>query len=477
MRNHAVSKYKAFISYSLKADKDLATALQSALHRFAKPWYKLRAMRVFRDQANLALNPHLWKSIKEALDQSEYFILLASPEAAKSAKADKPAWVPKEVDHWLSKRTPETLLIVLTDGEIVWDQTAGDFDWTKTTALPSNLGKIFSEEPLYLDFRSVRTQTDLSLRSPDFLNKIARIAASLHGRSLDELIGDDIREHKRTRRLAWSVVIAAGLVFVVIGGTTWLWQKGFTLDQALLRVQSVFVSIHANHEMQVVPVGIFRQGDTNGLGDRDEQPVRDVMIKSFAMGKYEVTFDEYDRFAIATGRSLPSDQGWGRGRRPVINVPWEDSKAYAEWLSKATGKRYRLPTESEWEYAARSGGKNEIWAGTLDEAQLTDYAVYAAHSQNRTAPVGGKTPNGLGLHDTSGNVWEWVEDCWHKNYDDGPRDGSAWVEAEGGNCEERVRRGGAWVNRPEFLRVSNRGRGPADYRDTVIGFRLAQDIE
>src|SRR5262249_44393870 len=138
--------YRAFISYSHAVDEKIAPALQAALHKFAKPWYKRRAVRVFRDQTNLALNPHLWSSIEEALNQSEYFILLASLGATKSD------WVAKEVTHWLSRRPAETLLIVLTDGEIVWSQAAGDFDWTKTTALPPNLGKVFPQEPLYLDF-------------------------------------------------------------------------------------------------------------------------------------------------------------------------------------------------------------------------------------------------------------------------------------------------------------------------------------
>jgi WD40 repeat protein len=205
--------YKAFISYSHAADGKVAPALQSALHKFAKPWYKLRAMRVFRDETNLAVNPHLWSNIVEALDDSEFFILLASPQAAQSN------WVPKEVDHWLSKRPPESLLIVLTDGEIVWDQAAGDFDWTKTTALTRNLSKVFSEEPLYLDFRSMRTQADLSLRNPDFLSKIARIAAPLHGRSLDEMIGEDVRHHRITKIISCAV----GTAILAFAVTTY-WQ-------------------------------------------------------------------------------------------------------------------------------------------------------------------------------------------------------------------------------------------------------------
>src|SRR5262244_934609 len=279
-----------------------------------------------------------------------------------------------------------------------------------------------------------------------------------------------------SHRANWLWKGAIGLAIFLIGVTVWLWQKGYGLDQAVLKVQSIVVSIHILPEMVTVPSGTFRQGDVRGIGEPYEKPIRDVTINAFSLGKYEVTFEEYERFAIATGRRLPEDQGWGRGRRPVINVSWEDAVAYANWLSKMTGKRYRLPTESEWEYAARSGGKDEIWAGTSDEKELANYAVFAAKSQNRTASVGGKKPNGRGLHDMSGNVFEWVEDCVHGNYTNAPTDGSAWLEPEGGECGLRVVRGGSWDSDPVDLRASDRNWFDADYRFSDVGFRLAQDV-
>lgn len=279
------------------------------------------------------------------------------------------------------------------------------------------------------------------------------------------------KSRKNFRR--WVAATVVGLVLLLIGGITWLWQKGYDVDQAMLKVKSLFVSIHVPPEMVRVPDGTFQQGDVEHLEDPWRNPVRTVTITPFALGKKEVTFDEYDRFAIAEGWPLPSDQGWGRGRRPAVNVSWEDAKAYVDWLSKATGKRYRLPTESEWEYAARSGGKDDIWAGTSDEGQLKGYAVYRA---NRTEAVGEKKPNGLGLHDMSGNVWEWVEDCWHENYKDAPTDGSAWLDAGGGGCGQHVVRGGSWFNSPGLLRASTRCKGNADCRDFDVGFRLAQGL-
>ena len=167
--------YKAFISYSHAADGKLAPALQFALHRFARRWYALRAMRVFRDETNLAISPHLWGEIEKALGESEFFLLLASPQASASK------WVPKEVEFWLKNCSGDKLLIIVTDGEVIWDSAAGDFDWTKTTALPSNLAKVLPEEPLYLDFRWAKTTEHLSLNNPTFRDKIADIASTFRG--------------------------------------------------------------------------------------------------------------------------------------------------------------------------------------------------------------------------------------------------------------------------------------------------------
>ncbi len=283
-----------------------------------------------------------------------------------------------------------------------------------------------------------------------------------------------------SRRAQWLLNMAVTSVLLLVAGTTWLWQKGYNLDQAGLKVRSLLGSIRVDPEqmgwMKKIDGGSFKQGDVERLADSWRNPVHPVTIKLFAMGQYEVTFEEYDRFAIATGRSLPADQGWGRGRRPVINVSWEDAKAYAQWLSQQTRKRYRLPTESEWEYVGRSGPKQEVWAGTSEESQLGEYAVFLDNSENRTAEVGGKKKNDFGFYDLSGNVWEWVEDCWHGTYEGAPNDGLAWLQTGSGNCGLRVIRGGSWNDAPEDLRVSYRNGFNAGNRNGLVGFRLAQDL-
>ena len=283
--------------------------------------------------------------------------------------------------------------------------------------------------------------------------------------------------HRHSRRRRRVALMAAGLVGFVMAGTIWLWQKGYAIDQAGLKVRSLVTDIQKEPDMVSIPGGTFQQGDVEGAGESWRSPVHMVMIKPFELGKYEVTFDEYDRFAIATGRRLPEDEGWGRERRPVIDVSWQEAKDYADWLSKQTGKPYRLPSESEWEYAARSGAKQEVWAGTSQESQLGRYAVFADNSGGRTAEVGQKEPNSFSFYDLSGNVWEWVEDCEHQTYEGAPQDGSAWLQANSGDCSRHVVRGGSWGRKSGDLRVSDRGRGVVDLRNARVGFRLALDSQ
>ena len=207
--------YAAFISYSHTADDRFAEGLQKALHQFAKPWYKIRALHVFRDQTNLSANPALWKSIEQALRDSSYFLLLASPEAAGSK------WVRREIEFWRDNKSAHTLLLVLTQGDLIWDANRGDFDWERTNAIPRLLGSFFTEEPLWVDFRNAKAQEQLSLRSAPFRTRVADLAAPLHGRSKEELDGEDLREHRRTLRVAGLAV--AGLVILLCAALVAAW--------------------------------------------------------------------------------------------------------------------------------------------------------------------------------------------------------------------------------------------------------------
>jgi len=199
------SKYSAFISYSRAADGKLAPALQRGLQRFAKPWYRLRALRLFRDDASLSANPNLWGSIEEALSDSGSFILLASPESAQSR------WVGEEARWWLEHRGTDRLLIVLTDGELLWGE--GGVDGQHTNALPEPLRGAFVEEPRYVDLRWARAEEHLRERDARFRNVLADLAAPLHGRSKDDMLGEDVRQHRRALTAAW----AAGITVAALG--------------------------------------------------------------------------------------------------------------------------------------------------------------------------------------------------------------------------------------------------------------------
>jgi WD40 repeat protein len=206
-------QHDAFISYSHSADGVLAPALESALERLAKPLFSLRAIDVFRDKTSLSASPALWSGILDHLSGSRWFVLLASPQSAASP------WCAKEVAWWLEHRGVSTLLVVLTDGELVWDETAGDFDWERTSALSPALRGRFTEEPFYCDLRWARGARTLTLRDTRFRSAALDIAATIRGVPKDQLDGEDVRQLRRTRRLA-----RAGVAAIALAAAVAIWQ-------------------------------------------------------------------------------------------------------------------------------------------------------------------------------------------------------------------------------------------------------------
>ena len=275
---------------------------------------------------------------------------------------------------------------------------------------------------------------------------------------------------RASQRLWWlrSSVIGALVVVVsmVAGFGWWINQENITL-----RVGSQLLALKfglGGPEMVELSGETFFVGSPEGEGDDDERPQHEVTVPAFAIGKYEVTFAEWDLCFAAGGCShRPSDNGWGRAVRPMIDVSWDDAQEYVAWLSEVTGDTYRLPTEAEWEYAARAGTTTQYAFGD----EITSEQAKFDEAVGETTEVGSYPPNVWGLHDMHGNVWEWVEDCWNGSYAGAPTDGSAWVQ-EG--CSARVLRGGSWINRPELLRSAIRSRDPPVLRDLVVGFRLAR---
>lgn len=202
-------KYKAFISYSHAVDGHLAPAIQKTLQTLAKPWYKQKVFDIFRDETDLSTSPYLWGAIEDALKESGYLILMASPESAKSK------WVKKEIDFWLKHKSINTILIALTEGIIEWDEKKNDFDWIKTTALPGSLKGKYKGEPNYANFIFAKNEDDLSLDSEEFDEAIRPIAATLHDKTVKELFGEIKKQHKKTLRLRNSIILVL-LVFLFL---------------------------------------------------------------------------------------------------------------------------------------------------------------------------------------------------------------------------------------------------------------------
>ncbi len=236
-------------------------------------------------------------------------------------------------------------------------------------------------------------------------------------------------------------------------------------------------------QMVEVPSGWFEMGSPSSEEGREknEWPQHRVEIGyRLAVGVYEVTFAEWDACVASGGCNgyRPSDRGRGRGRRPVINVSWDDAQAYVSWLSSKTGHSYHLLSESEWEYVARAGTRTAFHFGKTISTSQANYDGNYTYSSGRkgvyrdkTVPVGSFSSNAFGLYDIHGNVWEWTQDCWNESYSGAPRDGSAWVRDD---CSKRVLRGGSWFNEPWKLRSADRGWNSTDLRSNVVGFRVAR---
>jgi formylglycine-generating enzyme required for sulfatase activity len=206
----------------------------------------------------------------------------------------------------------------------------------------------------------------------------------------------------------------------------------------------------------------------------NEGPQQKVMIsRPLAIARFELTFAEWDACAAHgdCAGDIPAS-GSRRPRLPVINVSWDDAQSYVAWLSEITGKAYRLLSETEWEYAARAGSTTRYSFGD-DEAELDQYSWYSGNSINRAHPVGQKTPNAFGVFDMHGNVWEWVEDCYHDDYEGAPVDGAAWTT---GDCDARVVRGGSWDSDPQHLRAATRLRNTPANQFNYLGFRVGRAL-
>jgi formylglycine-generating enzyme required for sulfatase activity/energy-coupling factor transporter ATP-binding protein EcfA2 len=314
---------------------------------------------------------------------------------------------------------------------------------------------------------------------------------------------DASRRHSRHIRQLQAAAIVVSLLIGFAGAAYWVSQNQTRLQmvadlylwhtplsaqgEGALKPKQEFQDCGRCPRMVVVPAGIFMMGSPAEKGADDEHPQHSVTIaRPFAIGKFEITFDEFDTCAeLGGGCTRPYDYGWGRGDRPVVSVSWDDAQKYLSWLSRETGKQYRLLSEAEYEYAARAGKETAYpWgdAVKLDGKAMANCSDCASSWDDRqTAPVGRFTANGLGLYDMVGNVWEWVEDCYHPSYEidaspskvEAPANGLPWTDSQ---CQERVVRGGSWDYDPQYLRSAVRDRNSSFYQGSDLGFRIARTL-
>lgn len=341
-------RYKAFISYSNAADGKFAPALQSALHNFAKPWYKLRSIHVFRDQTSLSATPELWPSIETALNESEYFLLLASPQAAQSY------WVEREVKWWLNNRSTEKMFIVLTDGALVWNRTTNDYDWKQTTALPNSLQGQFKDEPLYVDFRWVKKEDNLSLRNSQFRSTVLGLAAPLYGKAKDELDGEDVRQRRRNVRYAWSAGIGLSMAIslAILGGREAILQHNIRQlvshsellenQQANLLPQSVLLATEAMKRKHTFEADQALYSSLSLLGpkpvaQRTYTNFKDIVLSPHGKYLVEVPYEGSIKIhETVSGKEIASLINLDFANRPVSSmrhISFSDDENYVSAIS------------------------------------------------------------------------------------------------------------------------------------------------
>ena len=501
-RGHArgkTLKYRAFLSYS-HADTNVAKRVHARLEAFridkdligraTQSGPVPESLRpIFRDRLEFDAGSSLEHKTLAALEDSAALIVLASPQAARSR------YVNEEVRQFKS-RHPDRPLIPLIVGGASGNPVeecfppALRFDVTKDGAITNTPVEI-----LAADLREDGDGIELAL---------AKVVARLIGLAPDDIYRRAERERRSQMRQARRVqaLIYMLLLSVIAGLLGWI-NQAFIKEQwnwftvmrpyMLKQVRPYALTADAERsltvgdvfkecardcpEMIVIPAGQFTMGSpsTDPGHNDDESPQHEVMIaRPFAVSKFAVTFADWDACVSVGGCPEVSDSDMGRGHKPAINTTWDDARQYAAWFSRMTGKPYRLLTETEWEYAARAGSTTAFyWGDTIGRGNANCDGCGGGWDNQQTSPAGSFKPNSFGLYDMAGNVWQWVEDCYHADYNGAPTDGSAWIA---GDCTRRINRGGSWYSFSRPLRSAARVRGFPGNRDYGLGFRIGRDL-
>jgi formylglycine-generating enzyme required for sulfatase activity len=517
MAETSAEKLKVFISYSRRDSTEFADELVAGL--------ELAGFAPFLDRHDIAAGEKWEERLGGLIEQADTVVFVISPEAVKSERC---SW---EVERTLrqSKRLLPVVYKLVPDSEIPeqlrerqsvrFDGGAvgfarplaqlavalrQDLDWIREhTRLGELAGRWEARgTPQSLLLRGdelVAAELWIKARRSDApaITDLTRTFIVASKEAEDASLAKSNAAQRRIIRM--QAVVTALLIIVIIGLVGWMNQsfleaewRWYTITRPYVmeQIRPYVLTAQAEEslkpgasfkecaqdcpEMVVVPAGSYT------MGGPTRQPQHTVTFaKPFAVSKYEVTFDDWDACVKGGGCNgyNPGDQ-WGREQRPVINVDWYDAQRYVAWLSQVTGKTYRLLSESEYEYAARAGTTTAYpWGDDimLNGKAMAHCAGCGSHEYERqTAPVGAFPPNKFGLYDMVGNVWEWVEDCVHIDYKGAPADGSAWIAENGGNCTNRITRGGSWNHSPEQLRSEYQTIAPSGTRLIEIGFRVAR---
>jgi formylglycine-generating enzyme required for sulfatase activity len=507
----AEPKARVFISYSRK-DMGFADTLDAAL--------KARGFEPLIDRTEIYAFEEWWRRIQSLIVKADTVIFVLSPDAISSDTCQREVAFAAS----LKKRFAPIVCRPVDISKVPAELSRLNFiSFEDQTHFERNADQL--EDALSTNIEWIRKHTEfgglarrweeagkprgLLLRSPALEEAEAWVArqprrAPAPSQATPLFILESRKGENLARVRARRTRIALiALVLLLIGAGVGWWKQEFLKEQyywhvvmkpavltpgqerALAPKGEFSECAHGCPMLVVVPAGSFTMGSPegekgspestaflrmgSGSGERPQHTV--TFAKPFAVGKYDVTFAEWDA-CVATGAcARASDNGWGRDNRPVISVSWDEAKGYVAWLSRVTGKHYRLLSEAEWEYAARAGSNSRFYFGD-DESELDQYAWYAGNSSGQTHPVGQKKANAFGLYDMHGNVWQWVEDVYHDGYKGAPNDGSAWIIGRG----DRVVRGGSYYYGPEKLRAASRSEFTADYRSDTFGFRVARTL-
>jgi formylglycine-generating enzyme required for sulfatase activity len=515
----AREKLKVFISYSRRDSVAFADELLTGL--------EVAGFAPFLDRHDIVAGEPWEARLDGLIAQSDTVVFVVSPEAVKSEhcvwEVDRTIELSKRLLPVIFKAVPEhdipeklrrLQFVRFDDGtgfakplSQLAEALRGDLDWIREHTRLGEVARRWDRrgrpESLLLrgdDLASAKTwMADRKAGAPEITDaqrNFVRASEEAEAAQLEATA-------RQRRRIAWlllgvAVLLGAGTLGIsawinqafIKREWNWYWKERpywianvepYVLkpeaERALKPLESFRECAKDCPTMIVIPAGGFTMGSPATEKDRNpnEGPQHLVTIaRSFAVSKFDVTFDEWDVCVKYGDCAQIGDSGFGRGSRPVNNVSWDDAQQYVRWFSKMTGKRYRLLAEAEWEYAARAGTTTAyFWGDEIGNGNANCKRCGSQWDDGGTSPVGSFKPNAFGLYDMAGNVWQWVQDCYHDNYVGAPTDGSAWTS---GDCSQRMGRGGSWFTGPEDLRSAYRGWTTTGDRSNNLGFRIARTL-